>query len=81
MRRASGKCTRSAKLWVFILEVAAIAPCQTSRLLVPGRASQDLVQGQVRFLAVKQAISFAIDTTLEVVTDQDQKLGFAIQAH
>jgi uncharacterized protein DUF2092 len=29
------------------------------------------------YLAAQQAISFAIDSTLEVVTDQDQKLGLA----
>ena len=29
------------------------------------------------YLAAQQAISFAMDSTLEVVTDQDQKLGLA----
>ena len=78
MRRAGRKCMRSIKAWVFILGVAGMA-CTTS--ISAARAddaqAKALFKAMSDYLAAQKAISFAIDSTLEVVTDQDQKLGLA----
>ena len=78
MRREGRKFTRSAKRWVFILAVAAMAATTSiSAARADDAQAKTLFKAMSDYLAAQQAISFAIDSTLEVVTDQDQKLGLA----
>jgi hypothetical protein len=78
MRRAGGKFTRSAKTWVFIFAVLAMAAMPNiSTARADDAQAKTLFKAMSDYLAAQQAISFAIDSTLEVVTDQDQKLGLA----
>ena len=78
MRRASMKCMRSAKRWLFILAVAAMAgTASMSAARADDAQAKSLFKAMSDYLAAQQAISFAYDSTLEVVTDQEQKLGLA----
>jgi hypothetical protein len=78
MRREGRKFTRTAKTWVFILAVAAMAAMPNmSTARADDAQAKTLFKAMSDYLAAQQAISFAIDSTLEVVTDQDQKLGLA----
>ena len=78
MRCAGRKYMRSAKRWVFILAVAAMAAMPNiSTARADDAQAKTLFKAMSDYLAAQQAISFAIDSTLEVVTDQDQKLGLA----
>src|SRR5688572_15339697 len=75
MRPASGKFMRSAKTWIFILAVATIAG--TTSVPAARAEAKALFKTMSDYLAAQQAISFDYDSTLEVVTDKDQKLGLA----
>ena len=78
MRRADRKFTRSAKTWVLILAVAAIAGTTSVPVARADEAqAKALFKTMSDYLAAQQAISFAYDSTLEVVTEKDQKLGLA----
>jgi hypothetical protein len=78
MRRAGRQLTRSAATWVFIFAVAAIAGTTSiSAARADDAQAKTLFKTMSDYLAAQQAISFAFDSTLEVVTDQDQKLGLA----
>ena len=78
MRRAGRKCTKSIKAWVFILAVAAMAAMPNiSTARADDAQAKTLFKAMSDYLAAQQAISFAYDSTLEVVTDQEQKLGLA----
>jgi hypothetical protein len=78
MQRSVRKFTRSAKTWVFILAVAAIA-CTTSVSVARADEAQakSLFKAMSDYLAAQKAISLSYDSTLEVVTEKDQKLGLA----
>ena len=78
MRRADSKFTRSAKTWILILAVAAIAGTTSVPVARADEAqAKALFKTMSDYLAAQQAISFAYDSTLEVVTEKDQKLGLA----
>lgn len=78
MRRAGKKFTKSAKTWVFILAMAAMAGTTSFSAAHADEAqAKTLFKAMSDYLAAQQAISFAYDSTLEVVTDQEQKLGLA----
>jgi len=78
MRRASRKCVRSAKRWLFILAAAAMAATTSiSAARADDAQAKTLFKAMSDYLAAQQAIAFEYDSTLEVVTDQDQKLGLA----
>ena len=78
MRRVSTKFTRSATTWVFILAMAAMAGTTSFSAAHADEAqAKTLFKAMSDYLAAQQAISFAYDSTLEVVTDQEQKLGLA----
>jgi hypothetical protein len=78
MRVADRKFMRSAKRWVFIFAVAAIAGLPNSASVNADDAqAKTLFKAMSDYLAAQEAISFAFDSTLEVVTDQKQKLGLA----
>jgi hypothetical protein len=69
---------RSAKAWVITFAVVAMA-CTASISAAHADEAQakSLFKAMSDYLAAQKAISFAFDSTLEVVTDQDQKLGLA----
>lgn len=76
MRRPA--TTWSAKTWLFILAVAAMAGTASIQAARADEAqAKNLFKAMSDYLAAQQAISFAYDSNLEVVTDQDQKLGLA----
>ena len=78
MRRAGKKFTRSATTWVFILAMAAMAgTASISAARADETQAKTLFKAMSDYLAAQKAISFAYDSTLEVVTDQEQKLGLA----
>lgn len=78
MRAAGSKFTKNAKRWVFILAVAAMAGLSSSASVHADDAqAKTLFKAMSDYLAAQKAISFAFDSTLEVVTDQEQKLGLA----
>jgi hypothetical protein len=78
MRRVGKKFTRSATTWVFILAMAAMAgTASISAARADEAQAKTLFKAMSDYLAAQQAISFAYDSTLEVVTDQEQKLGLA----
>ena len=78
MRRAGRKFTSSAKTWGFILAVAVMAGTTSmSAANADDAQAKSLFKAMSDYLAAQQAISFAYDSTLEVVTDQQQKLGLA----
>ena len=78
MVRAGWKFTRSARTWVLILAVAAIAGTTSVPVARADEAqAKALFKTMSDYLAAQQAISFAYDSTLEVVTEKDQKLGLA----
>ncbi len=69
---------RSATRWVFILAVVAMtAMPNISTARADDAQAKTLFKAMSDYLAAQQAISFAMNSTLEVVTDQDQKLGLA----
>jgi len=78
MRPLVQKFVRIAKSWIFILVVAAAAGTTS---ILPVRADEaqakSLFKAMSDYLAAQEAISFAFDSTLEVVTDQQQKLALA----
>ena len=78
MRRAGWKFARSLNTWVFILAVGAMAGMAgMSAARAYDAQAKSLFKAMSDYLAAQQAISFAYDSTLEVVTDQEQKLGLA----
>ena len=69
---------RSAKTWLRILAIAAMAGTMSiSAARADDAQAKNLFKAMSDYLAAQQAISFDFDSTLEVVTDQDQKLGLA----
>ena len=78
MRRAGKKFTKSAKTWVFALAMAAMAgTASISAARADETQAKTLFKAMSDYLAAQKAISFAYNSTLEVVTDQEQKLGLA----
>ena len=78
MRRAGSKFTRSVNTWVFILGVVAMAGTTSVPVARADEAqAKSLFKSMSDYLAAQKAISFAYDSTLEVVTDQEHKLGLA----
>ena len=78
MRRAGWKFARSLNTWLFILAVVAMVGTMTfSAARADEAQAKTLFKAMSDYLAAQKAISFAYDSTLEVVTDQDQKLGLA----
>ena len=78
MRRAGSKFKRSAITWVFILAAVAMAGTTSfSAARADEAQAKSLFKTMSDYLAAQKAISFAFDSTLEVVTDQEQKLGLA----
>jgi hypothetical protein len=70
--------TRSAKTWIFVLAMAAMAATTSISVARADDAqAKTLFKAMSDYLAAQQAISFDYDSTLEIVTDQDQKLGLA----
>jgi hypothetical protein len=66
---------RSAKTWVFILAVAAMAgTTSVSASRADDAQAKTLFKAMSDYLAAQKAISFAFDSTLEVVTDQELPL-------
>ena len=62
MRRASRKCMRSAKRWLFILAAAAMAATTSiSAARADDAQAKTLFKAMSDYLAAQQAISFAID--------------------
>jgi hypothetical protein len=78
MGRAGSKFTIRAKTGTSFLVVAAIAGtvCMSAARADEAQA-KTLFKAMSDYLAAQQAISFEYDSTLEVVTDQQQKLGLA----
>ena len=73
---------RSAKTWLFVLAIAAMAGTMSiSAVRADDAQAKNLFKAMSDYLAAQQAISFDFDSTLEVVTDQDQKWGWQAQAH
>jgi len=68
---------RSAKTWLFILALAVMAGTMSTAARADDAQAKTLFKAMSDYLAAQQAISFDFDSTLEVVTDQDQKLGLA----
>ena len=78
MRRAGSKFTRSVNTWVFILGVVAMAGTTSfSAARADEAQAKSLFKSMSDYLAAQKAISFAFDSSLEVVTDKEQKLGLA----
>jgi hypothetical protein len=78
MRAAGRKFTRNAKRWVIIFAVAAMAGLPSSAPVHADDAqAKTLFKAMSDYLAAQKAISFAFDSTLEVVTDRDETLGLA----
>ena len=78
MRRAGWKFARSLNTWVFILAVVAIAGTTSlSAARADEAQAKSLFKAMSDYLAAQKAISFAYDSSLEVVTKKDQKLGLA----
>ena len=78
MRRAGWKFARSLSTWVFMLTVVAIAGTTSlSAARADEAQAKSLFKAMSDYLAAQKAISFAYDSTLEVVTEKDQKLGLA----
>ena len=78
MRRAGWKFARSLNTWLFILAVMAMVGTMTfSAARADEAQAKTLFKAMSDYLAAQKTISFAYDSTLEVVTDQDQKLGLA----
>jgi hypothetical protein len=78
MGRAGSKFTIRAKTGISFLVVAAMAStvCMSTARADEAQA-KTLFKAMSDYLAAQQAISFEYDSTLEVVTDQQQKLGLA----
>ena len=73
---------RSARTWLFVLAIAAMAGTMSiSTVRADDAQAKNLFKAMSDYLAAQQAISFDFDSTLEVVTDQDQKWGWQAQAH
>ena len=79
MRRAGSEFTKSVKTWIFILAMAAMAGTTSfSAARADEAQAKSLFKAMSDYLAAQKAISFGTTTsTLEVVTDQEQKLGLA----
>jgi hypothetical protein len=70
--------TREARTWVAVAAVtAAIAMGPPSAARADEAQAKNLLKAMSDYLAAQQAISFDYDTTLEIVTKQNQKLGLA----
>jgi hypothetical protein len=70
--------TMSAKTWIFVLAVATMAATTSISVARADDAqAKNLFKAMSDYLAAQQAISFDYDSTLEIVTDQGQKLGLA----
>jgi hypothetical protein len=78
MEYAQARFMRCAKSWTSILAAAAMvgAVCVSPANADEAQAKK-LFKAMSDYLAAQKAISFAYDSTLEVVTDQQQKLGLA----
>jgi hypothetical protein len=78
MRRAGWEFAKSLNPWLFILAVVAMAGTASFSAARAGEVeAKSLFKAMSDYLAAQKAISFAYDFTLEVVTDQEQKLGLA----
>jgi hypothetical protein len=78
MRCTGNTFTRRVNIWVFILAVAAMAGMTSiSAARADDAQAKTLFKAMSDYLAAQKAISFAFDSNLEVVTDQQQKLGLA----
>jgi len=78
MRYAIWKFARNAGTGAALLAVAATAGMASlSAANADDAQAKSLLKAMSDYLAAQQAISFAYDSTLEVVTDQQQKLGLA----
>jgi hypothetical protein len=77
MQRADWKVARSLNTWLFIVAVVAMAGASFSAARADEAQAKSLFKAMSDYLAAQNAISFAFDSTLEVITDQGQKLGLA----
>jgi hypothetical protein len=69
---------KGANAWVVALMVAATMAAAKTPPVPPGEANaKKLVKAMSDYLASQKMISFDYDTTLEIVTDQNQKVGLA----
>ena len=72
------KVTRDAKRWATVLALAAtVGTANMSAARADESQAKSLFKAMSDYLAAQKAISFEYDTTLEVVTSQNQKLGLA----
>jgi hypothetical protein len=76
MQRAGWK-TAKRYTWLFIVAVVAMVGTSCSAAHADEAQAKSLFKAMSDYLAAQNAISFAFDSTLEVVTDQGQKLGLA----
>ena len=77
MRRAGWKFAMRLNILVFILAVMAMVGTSFSVAHSDDAQAKNLFKAMSDYLAAQKAISFVFDSTLEVVTDQQQKLGLA----
>jgi hypothetical protein len=80
MRYSFRKVTRSAAVWALGIAVAATVASAKMSPAPPDATAENakkLVKAMSDYMASQQAISFDFDTTLEVVTKQNQKVGLA----
>ena len=69
---------RATRTWVAVVAMAAtVAAASASTARADEAQARSLLKAMSDYLAAQQAISFDYDTTLEVVTKQNQKLGLA----
>ena len=77
MQRAGWKFVRSVKTLSFIFAVTMVGTTSMSVARADEAQAKSLFKGMSDYLAAQKAISFAYNSTLEVVTDKEQKLGLA----
>lgn len=68
---------RDAKPWAIALVVAAVGIAGVSASYADETHAKSLLKGMSDYLAAQKAISFDYDSTLEIVSQQNQKLGLA----
>ena len=79
MRRAGSEFTRSVNTWVFILAVVAMAGTTSSSAARADEAqAKTLFKAMSDYLAAQKAISFAYNSTLEVVTERSRNWGWQV---
>jgi len=78
MKHPLMKIARSANAWAVALTVAATVAAAKTGPVPPDEANaKKLVKAMSDYLAAQKALSFDFDTTLEIVTNQNQKVGLA----